>query len=73
MCKHEYSFYYCGCDYFVWYDSVEMCGNRTLSGYSIDGYTIDMCDDKVATCCGYSSSYCAECADDHTLEYELDE
>ena len=63
----------CGHDSFVWYDSLEFCGNRSLSAYSIDIWTVDMCKDKTVICRGLSDWYCDECVEDHTLEYELDE
>lgn len=72
MCQYTYSYYYCGCDYYIWWDTVEFCSNRFLSGYSVDVSTADMCRDRVVFCDGISDYYCNECSEDHTLEYELD-
>ena len=52
---------------------MEFCGNKTTSPHEIDGYTVDTCSKKTVTCGGYSYRYCCECAEDHTLEYELEE
>ena len=73
MCQYSYSYYFCGCETFVWYDTIEFCENKSVSPWSISGWTADMCKDKVVTCLGYSRYYCNECSEDHTLEYELDE
>lgn len=73
MCKYTYSTTYCGCEYYIHYDSVEFCEHRTFSGYSVDGWSSDMCDNKVVICEGIGDYYCDECSEDHTLEYDLDE
>ena len=73
MCKYTYLYYSCGCDYYIVWDSTESCANRSLSGYSVDIWSIDMCSSKEAECLGRSKYVCRECAEDHTLEYELEE
>ncbi|KAF2715987.1 hypothetical protein K431DRAFT_324111 [Polychaeton citri CBS 116435] len=73
MCQYTYSYYYCGCDYYIWADSIEYCANRYLSGYSVDVWTIDMCNKKEMQCAGISKYYCGECSEDHTLEFQLEE
>lgn len=73
MCGYTYSTTFCGCDYYIHYDSVEFCEHRTFSGYSVDGWSSDMCDNKVVVCEGIGNFYCDECSEDHTLEYDLDE
>lgn len=73
MCSYTFSYYACGCDYFIWSDTMEYCSNRYLSAHSIDIFSVDMCENKVVTCDGIPGYYCDECSEDHTLEYELDE
>lgn len=73
MCSYTFSYYYCGCDYFVCYDTLEYCENRSISAHSVDIWTDDMCRDKQVTCDGISNYYCSECSEDHTLEYQLEE
>lgn len=72
MCGYTYSYYICGCDYYIHYDSVEFCEHRSFSGYSVDGWSSDMCDQKNVVCEGISNYYCSECSEDHTLEYALE-
>ena len=73
MCSYTYSSYCCGCDYIIWWDSVEVCGNRSLSGYDVEAVDIDMCPNKVVSFEGICDWYCDECSEDYDLEYELDE
>lgn len=73
MCGYTYSWYICNHDYFIWYDSVEICEHRFLSGYSFDAWSNDMCKNMIVTCAGFSNQYCNECSEDHTLEFELEE
>jgi hypothetical protein len=73
MCKYTYSWYCCNHNYYIWDSSIEICQNRLLSGYSYDAWSADMCKHVETTCAGFSSYYCSECSEDHTLEYELDE
>jgi len=40
MCTYTYSWYICNHDYYIWTDSVEVCSNRLLSGYSADAWSI---------------------------------
>ncbi|EMC97488.1 hypothetical protein BAUCODRAFT_44093, partial [Baudoinia panamericana UAMH 10762] len=67
MCSYSFSYYYCGCDQFVWWDTLEYCGNRCISAHGVDIRTVNMCRDQVATSLGFSYWYCAECSEDHTL------
>ncbi|THZ42173.1 hypothetical protein D6C87_05211 [Aureobasidium pullulans] len=62
MCTYTYSWYICNHDYYIWTDSVEVCSNRLLSGYSADAWSI-----------GFGEYYCRDCSEDYTLEYELEE
>ena len=50
MCSYSYGQYACGCgeDYINW-DTVEFCGNKTLSAGQIEGGVECMCDKVVAT------------------------
>ena len=73
MCSYTYYYHYCGCSYWVSWETAEFCGNTTTSPHSVDVYEIDMCIGKVVTCGGYSDEYCDECSEDHTLEHELEE
>lgn len=73
MCSYTYSYYRCGCTYFIWSDTMEACWNRFLSGYSPDLWSIDMCKNMVVECNGISNYYCRDCSEDHTLEYQLEE
>lgn len=73
MCAHSYSCYGCGHGFFIWYDDIEYCGNRTLSAYDIEIEASDMCDNPVVTCEGVSNLCCNECSEDYELEHELDE
>lgn len=54
-------------------DSIEICPNRLLSGYSYDAWSIDMCPNRKVTCGGFSQYYCNSCSEDVALEFELDE
>ena len=45
----------------------------TLSGYSYDCWSIDMCKNMKVTCGGFSNYYCSDCSEDVALEFELDE
>jgi hypothetical protein len=54
-------------------NSIEVCSNRLLSGYSYDAWSIDMCRDMTVACGGFSNYYCSDCSEDVALEYELDE
>jgi hypothetical protein len=73
MCSYTFSYYICGCDYFIWTDTVEYCENRSINAFSVDIWSDDMCRDKVVECAGISRYYCGECSEDHTLEYQLEE
>jgi len=73
MCSYTYSWYYCNHDYYIWANSIEICPNRLLSGYSSDAWSIDMCKEMKVTCGGFSNYYCTECSEDVSLEFELDE
>jgi hypothetical protein len=73
MCSYTYSWYYCNHDYYIWANSIEICPNRLLSGYSSDAWSIDMCKNMKVTCGGFSNYYCNDCSEDYSLEYELDE
>jgi hypothetical protein len=73
MCSYTYIQYYCGCDYYMISDSVEFCSNRIFSGYSVDGWSNDMCEKQAVSFAGISRFYCNECSEDHTLEYQLEE
>ncbi|CAC9893464.1 unnamed protein product [Aureobasidium pullulans] len=73
MCTYTYSWYICNHDYYIWTDSVEVCSNRLLSGYSADAWSIDMCKHHIAICKGFGEYYCRDCSEDYTLEYELEE
>ncbi|KAF2490686.1 hypothetical protein BU16DRAFT_131704 [Lophium mytilinum] len=73
MCSYTYSWYYCNHDYYIWANSVEVCPNRLLSGYSYDCWSIDMCKNSKVTCGGFSNYYCSDCSEDVSLEFELDE
>ena len=54
-------------------NSIEVCHNRLLSGYSYDAWSIDMCKHMTVECGGFSNYYCGECSEDVALEFELDE
>ncbi|KAF2157052.1 hypothetical protein K461DRAFT_218356 [Myriangium duriaei CBS 260.36] len=73
MCSYTYSYYRCGCNYFIWSDSLEMCINRFLSSYSPDIWSTDMCKNSKVECGGISNYYCSDCSEDHTLEFQLEE
>ncbi|KAB2575103.1 hypothetical protein DBV05_g6282 [Lasiodiplodia theobromae] len=73
MCSYTYSWYYCNHDYYIWANSIEICPNRLLSGYSYDAWSIDMCKNMTVKCGGFSNYYCSDCSEDVALEYELDE
>ena len=73
MCSYTYIQYYCGCDYYMISDSVEFCSNRIFSGYSVDGWSNDMCEKQAVNFAGISRFYCSDCSEDHTLEYQLEE
>ncbi|KAG9993834.1 WD40 repeat-like protein, partial [Aureobasidium melanogenum] len=73
MCTYTYQFYLCNHSYFIWGNSIEICTNRFLSGYSSDAWSIDMCKHHVAICKGFGNYYCPDCSEDHTLEWQLEE
>ncbi|KAJ4357876.1 uncharacterized protein N0V89_002453 [Didymosphaeria variabile] len=55
MCSYTYSWYYCNHDYYIWANSIEICHNRLLSGYSYDAWSIDMCKNTTVECGGFSN------------------
>ena len=73
MCSYTYIQYKCGCDYYMITDTVEFCSNRICSGYSVDGWSSDMCEKQTVDFAGISRFYCSDCIEDHTLEYQLEE
>jgi hypothetical protein len=73
MCSYTYSFYFCGHDYFLHSNTIEVCHSRLLSGYSYDAWSIDLCKQSVVNCAGFSNYYCHDCSEDVTLEFQLDE
>ena len=73
MCSYSFLYYYCGCDVFMVDDSIEYCSNRSINGYSVEIWSADMCELKTIKCGGKSKYVCKECAEDYTLEYELEE
>lgn len=61
MCRYDYVKYRCGHDYYLVDGSIEICEGKTLSAYSVDVWTPDMCANQVVTCIGIDDESCDDC------------
>lgn len=71
MCQYTYEIYRCGHGYSLIEDTIEYCSNRTLSAYSVEAWTADMCTNQSVTCSGFGDELCDECESDSDEEYIL--
>lgn len=68
MCTYAYGVHRCGHDYYLLDDTIEYCDKRTLSAYSVEAWTADMCFEQIVRFTEISDEECDECDDLNEVE-----